>query len=90
MVEKRHSPEHLISLIPYDSKQIVACKNTDKGPVVMKACTVGCIGCGICAKNCPAEAVKVENFLAEIDQEKCTGCGTCMEKCPKKAIIKYS
>ena len=47
-----------------------------------------CIGCGICVKNCPSEAVKVEEFRAIIDGEKCTGCGTCAEKCPKKAIVK--
>jgi len=34
--------------------------------------------------------VKVENFLASIDQEKCVGCGACAEKCPKKAIAKAS
>ena len=48
----------------------------------------GCIGCGICKKNCPSEAIKVENFLAHIDYDKCIGCGSCVEKCPKKAIIK--
>ena len=52
----------------------------------MAACSVGCIGCGICAKNCPLEAVTVENNIAHIDQDKCTGCGTCAEKCPKKII----
>lgn len=41
-------------------------------------------------KNCPAEAIKVENFHAIIDYEKCTGCGVCMEKCPKKAIVSHS
>ena len=81
-------PKHLISLIPYDAKVEVSCKNTAKGPVTMKACDVGCIGCGICVKNCPAGAVAVENFCASIDHEKCTGCGACMEKCPKKAIVK--
>ncbi len=80
-------PKNLISLQPYDAKALVACSSKDKGPVVMKACTNGCIGCGICKKNCPSDAICVENFLAEIDQEKCTGCGTCKEKCPKKAII---
>lgn len=81
-------PKGLISLIPYDAKQVVACSSTDKGPVTMKACTAGCIGCGICVKNCPAGAVKVENFHAIIDQDKCTGCGACAEKCPKKIIVK--
>lgn len=80
-------PKNLISLVPYDAPYLVACSSQDRGPVTMKACTVGCIGCGICVKNCPAEAVKVENFRAIIDPEKCTGCGTCAEKCPKKAIV---
>lgn len=81
-------PKHLISLVPYETKQIVACSSTEKGPVTMKACSVGCIGCGICVKNCPEGAVKVENFCASIDPEKCVGCGVCAEKCPKKAIVK--
>ena len=53
----------------------------------MKTCDNACIGCGICVKNCPAEAIKVENFVAHIDYDKCTNCGTCVSKCPKKAII---
>ncbi len=79
-------PKHLISLIPYRAKYVVACKSVDKGPVTMKACQTGCIGCGICAKNCPGNAVTVTEFHAEIDQEKCVGCGVCAEKCPKKSI----
>lgn len=81
-------PKHLISLIPYDAKMVVSCSSTDKGPITMKACQTGCIGCGICVKNCPQEAVKVEDFHAIIDQEKCIGCGVCAEKCPKKAIVR--
>ena len=82
-------PKHLIELIPYDAKYVVACSSKEKGPVTMKECTVGCIGCTLCAKNCPNDAVKIENFLSVIDQEKCEGCGVCMEKCPKKSIVKH-
>lgn len=80
-------PKHLIELIPYDAKHMVACSSKEKGPAVMKACDVGCIACQLCKKNCPADAIVIEDFHAKIDQEKCTGCGTCKEKCPKKAII---
>ena len=51
------------------------------------ACSVGCIACHLCEKNCPSDAVHVVDNVAYIDQEKCTKCGLCAEKCPKKIIL---
>lgn len=81
-------PKNLIELVPYSSTIKVSCSSKAKGPVVMKACSVGCIGCGICAKNCPSQAIELSDSLAKIDYDKCIDCGTCVEKCPKKAIVK--
>ncbi len=80
-------PKNIISLIPYNSQYAVACSSNEKGPIVMKECQAGCIGCSICVKQCQSDAVTVENFLAKIDQQKCTSCGACAEKCPKKTIL---
>lgn len=80
-------PKNLVSIIPADTKYIVKCSSKDKGRDVMQACTVGCIGCGLCAKNCPHDAIDFEYNLAVINQEKCQKCGECVAKCPKKIIV---
>lgn len=79
-------PNGLIELIPYTAAAVVGCSSKDKGAAVKASCDVGCIGCGICAKQCEAQAITVENHLAHIDQSKCTGCGACAQKCPQKII----
>lgn len=83
-------PKNLITIIPAETKYMVKCSSNDKGRDVMQACTAGCIGCGICAKNCPFEAIEFDYNLARINQEKCKKCGICAEKCPKKVIEKIS
>ena len=42
-----------------------------------------CIGCGVCVKWCPAEALKLEKKKIVINVKKCIGCGECVLSCPK-------
>ena len=53
-----------------------------------------CIGCGKCAKNCPAEAITKTDYIAPghklpsmvIDSTKCIKCGACISGCKFNAI----
>ncbi len=43
-----------------------------------------CTNCGLCAENCPAQAISKEN-LKVTDSEKCISCMRCVVKCPQSA-----
>ncbi len=44
-----------------------------------------CISCGLCASNCPVEAISEGDGIYVIDKDKCISCGLCAENCPVSA-----
>ncbi len=55
-----------------------------------------CKGCGLCAKRCPMEALRLEaspeaqnktGKIAVLNTELCIGCGVCAHKCPTNSLV---
>ena len=50
-----------------------------------------CIGCKICMRDCPSNAITIakvgeKQFECTIDLAKCIYCAQCVDSCPKKAL----
>ncbi|MGI6087236.1 MAG: RnfABCDGE type electron transport complex subunit B [Kiritimatiellia bacterium] len=82
-------PRQLIQLVPESAEYHVLCSSKDRGPVVRKVCTAGCIGCTLCAKAAP-ESLKMEGALAVMDYTKPLADPVVAAKCPQKTIVQRS
>jgi ferredoxin len=56
--------------------------------------TIECIepiGCRVCEKECPAQAIQIDRNLSKTNQflleDLCTGCGRCVQVCPSNVPI---
>lgn len=74
----------------------MAIKNANSISPIIKIEREHCIGCGLCIKHCPVNAIRYSDYIAsnhklasaEIDYERCIQCGICKEVC-KFHAIKY-
>jgi formate hydrogenlyase subunit 6/NADH:ubiquinone oxidoreductase subunit I len=52
--------------------------------------TEKCVGCGMCSRVCPNDAIRMVEFedkkCPEIDLGKCCFCALCAENCPTNAL----
>ena len=83
-------PRNLIEMVPfsYENMMIVACKSKESGKATRSFCKVGCIGCGLCAKQ--TDIFIVEDNLARVNYSKYQPkeqTETAMNKCPTKVIV---
>jgi len=68
----RACPRDIMELMPRDQKVFIACKSQDFGKAVKAVCSVGCIGCGLCAnpKTVRNEVITMDGKLPRIHYEK--------------------
>jgi len=86
------APNPVISTLKYFREEYEAhlerrCPAGNCKALIKYSVTDDCIGCTLCAQNCPADAIEMRPYEKhEIDVDKCTRCGTCKEICPNDAI----
>jgi electron transport complex protein RnfB len=51
-----------------------------------KACSFTCLGLESCVLACNFDAMRIEDSIVVIDDEKCVGCGNCIPACPKDLL----
>ena len=51
----------------------------------LKIDSAKCVGCGMCAKNCPTNNIVIKDGMASASSQ-CTMCYRCVDYCPKQAI----
>jgi len=83
-------PRNLIEMVPFnhDIMMSVACRSAESGKVTRSMCKVGCIACGLCAKQ--TDAFTIENNLARLDYQRyepAEAFETAMNKCPTGVIV---
>lgn len=54
------------------------------GAGLVPKATKECVSCGVCAENCPAQAISRDS-LKTADSKKCISCMRCVAECPRSA-----
>ncbi len=90
------APNPVMTTLRYFKNEYEAHINDKKCPAGVCAALLSfcilkdkCVGCGVCIKACPTQAISGEKKAAHvIDPTKCIKCGACVPKCKFDAIEK--
>jgi formate hydrogenlyase subunit 6/NADH:ubiquinone oxidoreductase subunit I len=57
----------------------------------LEATDAQCVGCKICARDCPSNAITItkvgeKKFDVTIDLARCIFCAQCVDSCPRKVL----
>jgi Na+-translocating ferredoxin:NAD+ oxidoreductase subunit B len=81
-------PKGIMELIPRSQKVFLGCVNQDSAKAVREVCSVGCIACGLCAKEkiTPSGKLQMKGNLPEVvpDWEDFD---TAVKRCPTKSFV---
>ena len=86
------APNPVLSTLKYFREEYEAdiqgrCPTGKCKDLILYAINDRCIGCTLCAQNCPTDAIAFQpHHKHEIDIQKCIKCDTCRQVCPEDAI----
>jgi len=81
-------PKGIMELIPRSQKVYLGCVNKDSGKTVREVCSVGCIGCGLCAKPkiTPSGKIVLKDNLPQVPSDW-EDFETAVKRCPTKSFV---
>lgn len=84
----RACPRSIIEMHPEYHKLFVYCRSRDKGAYAKKVCSVSCIACGLCVKDCSvSDGIVLQNNLAVVNYVLAPQNDESTKRCPTKCIF---